>query len=330
MSMAWPLLLLLPLTTTSAWQHAGTAGPKISGAATGVTACGKLLLFGGLDENRVASGDCWVFDGGSWAKVATTGGGPGPRMYASGNVQRTGSREEFVVAGGWDPEAAGSGGSFKDDVWALDVATMAWMREDPLPCGPVSRHGSVAVADRSYVHTFREDHVLRRDACGVLKAHRTSGDAPNGMSMCAMAPLGDSGRLVVFGGSSKDQGFSGETRLLDTRTYEWTKLSCAGPSPRGSCAAAALDGSRVLVFGGAGVGPAGYDGGKGLVATDETWVLTVDDAADAAKWTKVDAPHAPPPRVAASLEALPGRLVLCGGWDPATGSTFDDVWTYPL
>ena len=39
----------------------------------------------------------------------------------------------------------------------------------------------------------------------------------------------------------------------------------------------------------------------------------------------------PAARVAATLDALPdGRVLLSGGWDPATGGTFDDVWALEL
>ena len=39
----------------------------------------------------------------------------------------------------------------------------------------------------------------------------------------------------------------------------------------------------------------------------------------------------PAARVAATLDALPdGRVLLSGGWDPATGGTFDDVWALAL
>ena len=77
-------------------------------------------------------------------------------MYAAAAVQSFNSHEEFVVCGGWDPGAKGSGGSFTDAVHALNLDTLEWMRDDPLPCGPVSRHGAAAVDGRIFIHTFRE------------------------------------------------------------------------------------------------------------------------------------------------------------------------------
>ena len=305
-----------------AWQSHTINGPKLSGATTAVASDGRVFQFGGLDERGAATAACWTFADGAWTELATTGGGPGPVMYAAGAVQASPRREEFVVCGGWDPGARGSGGSFEDSVWSLDTSSLAWTREDPLPCGPVSRHGAATVGDRVFVHTFRGG-VLRRDACGVLKAHATTGDAPEGLSMCATA--GVDGGLLVFGGATKGGDFSGDAYVLDAKTYAWRRLAvapgAAAPTPRGSCACAALDGARVLVFGGG----AGAPGGRGLAASDETWVLEVDGGA--ARWERLDV-AGPAPRVAAALAKLPGGgVVLSGGWDPATAATFGDTWT---
>ena len=66
----------------------------------------------------------------------------------------------------------------------------------------------------------------------------------------------------------------------------------------------------------------------GLKATAETWLLTVDGARGT--WEQLDV-VGPAARVAATLDALPdGRVLLSGGWDPATGGTFDDVWALDL
>jgi len=387
------------------WSSVGT-GPKISGAATATAADGRVLMWGGLNENQAAVDTLWAYDG-AWTAVATSGSAPAKAMYAAAAVQPFNSREEFVVCGGWDPGAKGSGGTFSDAVHALDLKTLEWMSDDPLPCGAVSRHGAAAVdgrifadrpsgrglrdarlvacaaarwgvaappcaswafrgrvaapprvprghfaagvaapprAPRGYsagsvdrgasalsrqVHTFR-DGVVRRDACGIAKSHLTTGDAPEGVSMCAVAPLADPApALLVFGGSTKTQGFSADAYVLDAASYEWRRLDApGGPGPRGSCCAAAVDGSRVVVFGGAGVAASGYDGGKGLRASDETWLLTVDG--DRGTWELLDV-AGPPARVAASLELLPdASLLLAGGWDPATGATFDDCWTLTL
>ena len=117
-------------------------------------------------------------------------------------------------------------------------------------------------------------------------------------------------------------------QVLDTKSYEWTELDAPdGPSARGSACCAALDASRVVFFGGAGKGT-DSPGSGGLKATAETWLLTVDGAKGT--WEQLDV-AGPAARVAATLDALPdGRVLLSGGWDPATGGTFDDVWALAL
>ena len=63
--------------------------------------------------------------------------------------------------------------------------------------------------------------------------------------MCAVAPVGDAGLLVV-GGATKNGEFSDRAYVLDTKSYEWTELDAPnGPTARGSACCAALDASQV-------------------------------------------------------------------------------------
>ena len=239
-------------------------------------------------------------------------------MYAAGAVL-DGS---LFVFGGWDPEAPGSGGSFKDEIWRLDLDHLRWSQLDvPLPTGPVSRHTACTVGDKIVLHTFRSTVVYEH---GTVREQRTTGEAPDGFSMCAAAPLG-SDSMLVFGGSTKTQGMSADAYVLDTASWHWRRLNPTGdarPSPRASCSIAALDGSTCLVFGGAGLGGGGYEGGAGLTAFDELYTVSVDG--DEATWSHLDNPSSPSARVAAALTPLPsGAFLLHGGWDPKTKATYD-------
>ena len=100
--------------------------------------------------------------------------------------------QSFYIFGGWDPEAPGSGGTFKDEAWQLDLDTMVWTAMAPMPCGPISRHTACTLGDGTVlVHTFRGVFVLDQ-ASGTLSEKSTSGDKPpEGLSMCAASPLGD-------------------------------------------------------------------------------------------------------------------------------------------
>lgn len=317
----------------TAWKTA-SAGPKVSGHAASIGPDGGVYCFGGLtgSAGSPCTAELWRFSDDKWEHLKTTGGGPGPRMYSASAVLNS----NFYLIGGWDPEGPGSGGTFKDEVWKLDLKRLSWEALAPIPCGAVSRHAACTVGDRVLVHTFRGLFVLD-EASGTLREQPTHGDTPGAVSMCAFSCLA-SHEALLFGGSTKTQEMTADAHVLDIGTWTWRKLrrdGDGGPSPRASACAAPLaaaakqdEGPSCIVFGGAGLGGGGYDGGRGLVAFDETWRLRVDG--DVARWEQVadaasDGGASPRARVAASLSALPaGRgLLLHGGWDPASKETFE-------
>jgi hypothetical protein len=317
-------LSLCAAFTPPSWAPAPTAlAPRVSGHATSVDGDGRVWLFGGLTDG--AGSPCsrrvYAFDEPrGWTEVETAGEGPGPRMYATSTVVGT----SLYVLGGWDPEAPGTGGTFKDEAWRLNLESRRWEALTPLPCGAVSRHTACRVGTDIVLHTFRGVFVLD-GATGDVREQPTSGDGPVGLSMCAAAPLGEAA-MLIFGGSTKTQGMSADTFVLDTRTWKWRRLRAEGaavPTARGSACAAPIDDTSCLLFGGAGLGGGGYDGGAGLTAFSETWRVHVDG--DVAVWELVATGDAEPPaRVAASLNQLPsGQFLLQGGWDPKSKATFE-------
>ena len=307
--------------------------PKVSGhACCDMGDDQRLLLFGGLLSDRIATRNVWIWTDGKWTQHKENNG-PGPRMYA------TACRllDKIYVIGGWDPEAKGSGGSFKDEIFAMDATSLQWSQLDPLPCGPISRHTSCTVGDVIVIHTYKEGDecvlVLQED--GTCRKQPTMGDVPTGISMCSAAALGND-KMVLYGGSTKTQEFSEFVYLLDTTTWIWSRLKSRGDqipaALTSSCMAAVGDGETCLVFGGAGIGEGGYQGGAGLLGSDETWKLRVVDDIYA-EWTKLESSKVPRARVAASLNRMPGetsKFLLTGGWDPATAETFDEPWTLEL
>jgi len=317
-------VLLLNVVLTSGfhlptWSTTAT-GPRVSGHAAATDSDGRVLAFGGLTDGAGSpcTDEMWAYDG-TWTQLKTSIG-PGKLMYAASAVLNG----AFYLFGGWDPEAPGTGGSFKDESWKLDLASMQWTKLDALPCGPVSRHTAVTVGDKIIVQNFRSTVVC--DGSSVSE-QPTTGESPVGFSMCAASALGEH-EMLIFGGATKSQGMTSDAFVLDTRTWEWRKLRPTGseapttaPTPRGSACATAIDASTCVVFGGAGLGGGGYAGGAGLTPFDETWQLRVDG--DAAEWTPLELGSAPEARVAASLNKLPsGELLLHGGWTPTTKETF--------
>jgi len=283
------------------------------------------LLFGGLtgSAGSPVTNDLWSYreDDGSnrWKHLDVKG--PGCRMYAASAIL-DGS---FYLFGGWDPGEKGSGGTFKDDVWRLDLDAMQWHEEDPLPCGPVSRHAACTVGEKIIVHTFRGVLVCHlRDGKMKITEQTSSGEAPEGLSMCAVTSIGESS-MLLFGGSTKMQELSSDAFVLDTTTWTWLKLKgTGGPCARASPCMAPLDASKCIIFGGASLGESGYEGGRGLVAQGDTWIIDVNG--DVAEWEQI-ATTGPEARIAASLSSLPsGGYLLQGGWDPTSKETYDIPW----
>jgi len=337
-------LLALRGGVTHALWHAGTitAAPKVSGHATARHADGSIYLYGGLtgSAGSPCTDEVWRYDtDGAWLRLEPKNAGPGRLMYAAAVCVD----DVLHVIGGWHPGEPGSGGTFDDAVWRLDLQTLEWTEsEHRVPGGPVSRH-SACVLDDDHTgspmvvcHTFRPgaDAVLvSTDGAATFRPQPTTG-APEGLSMCASCAVGTS-RMLVFGGSTREQKMSSDAYLLDAATWTWTKLESpgAGPTPRASSCAAAVGDDTVVVFGGAGIAGDGYQGGKGLCGRDETWLLRIDDN-NTAHWTQLEeeAQEATPgARVAASLEPLgDGTYLLSGGWDPASKETFGDAWRLEL
>lgn len=302
------------------------AAPRVSGHSA-ATLDDRIFLFGGLTGNAGSpcTGDLWTLQHGEWKQHDSNSGGPGPRMYSATAVLGG----NLYLLGGWDPGAPKSGGTFLEDVWELNGQTLEWtlLEDNKLPCGPVSRHSACTVGDKIIMHTFRG--VFSFDGTKWTE-QATTGEAPQGLSMCAMTKLSDSS-LLVFGGSTKTQQLSSDAFVLDTNTWEWTKLDTGGgdvgPSPRASPCAAKCGDNQAIVFGGASLAAGGYEGGAGLQAQDDTWLLTVGSNHKAC-WDRIDfaGGSSPDARLAATLSPSAGKdLMLQGGWDPQ-GQTFDETW----
>jgi hypothetical protein len=339
-------------TMASGWSQRPFASPKISGhALCKIPGENGLLLFGGLLSDRTATNALWQYSNGEWKAVESKNKkeGPGPRMYATASALEEDGL--VYIVGGWDPEEKGSGGSFKDEIWSINPQTLEWKLCGQLPCGPISRHTGVTVGNCIVIGTYKpgDEGVVVLKAGGTCQLQPTTGEAPVGLSMCSAAALNDH-QMILFGGSTKTQQLSDAVYLLDTKKWEWTKLTLttaaakegttSTPAPTASSCMAPVDATSVLIFGGAGIKPTGYEGGSGLMATPNTWLLSVDANGQTAHWklcnsdSDDDEAKHPRGRVAASLHPIPGistsEFLLTGGWDPATAETFEDSWTWSM
>lgn len=283
-------------------------GPARSGHAT-ATLGERVLVFGGLTgaAGAPASRDLWTYGSGAWTNH-TRAHGPSARMYAA--MAALGGRA--FLFGGWDPGAPGSGGEFKDDVWWYDPLEDAWTEVGRLPRA-ASRHTACTVGDRIVLQTFEGTLVCGFD--GRVVAQPTTGPGPDGLSMSCAAAVDDS-RMLVFGGSTREQQMSGDAYLLDTDTWEWTLLEAEGdaPTPRAGAAGCAVAPGAVCVCGGAGMRDDGYAGGAGLLPYGDLFVGALEGTG-AIRWARVDAARLPA-CVAGSATVRRREVVLHGGYDP--------------
>lgn len=312
------VLLMVSDALGWSWTPLKTKGPEVSGHAASAHG-DKVLLFGGLTgaAGSPTTNDLWWYEDGAWNNLDKLNG-PGRRMYsASAELGNN-----LYLFAGWDPGEPGSGGTFLNDVWRYDIKKGEWTEEAPMSCGPVSRHTACRVGQMIVVHTFRGVFVLRD---GKLTEQPTSGEAPKGLSMCAVAPLGGNS-MLLFGGSTKTQALSSDTYVLNTETWVWRKLRCSdeGPCARATPCMAPIDARSCVMFGGASLGEGGYEGGAGLVAQDDTWTCEVQG--DVVKWQKVLS-GGPEARIAASLTSIGSdEFLLQGGYDPTSKEVFGEPW----
>jgi Galactose oxidase, central domain len=327
-----------------------TKPPQVSGHVTvSSPKIPNIFLFGGLTgpAGSPVTNTLHEYDVGGWREITPQEGPlqewPRQRMYTAASILDS----AMYMFGGWDPGAPGSGGEFLSDVWRLDLVTKQW-KEDTgvsLPF-PVSRHAACTVGNMIVIHTYQGVLVFQKEDggyTGKITLQETTGDGPDGLSMCAQVTLGDSG-VLIFGGSTKTQQLSDATYYLDTTTWSWTKLQNTGdsvPSARASpCAAAVQDSNnnnnnQAVVFGGASIGSAGYEGGKGLTPLSDAWLVTIDNQAGTAEWKQLAMSDVgPEARLAATLTCIYGeggkRMLLQGGYDSTTKQTFSEPWVLRL
>jgi hypothetical protein len=306
----------------------------------------EILLFGGLTgpAGSPCTDDTWHWKDDSWTLLeqqqqqqqgSDDAARPRVRMYAASAVLGG----KLFLFGGWDPGAPGSGGEFLDDIWAFDPVASKWQLLDIRLPYPVSRHAACTVSAAGeesgsiIIHTYKGILVFKDGTVGatLVEKQTTGDDVPDGLSMCAMSPLGTTtNSILLFGGSTKTQQLSQDSYVLDCKKWVWTKLSCDSennvPPPLASACAAPLDDDQqVLLFGGASIGPTGYEGGMGLIPQDGTWHLTVKG--NEAIWEAIKTTTKPEGRLAASLCPIgPTSFLLQGGYDPLEKKTFGEPW----
>jgi hypothetical protein len=319
-----PILLFSQRVVAFHWAIPQKPTVPTAGHAS-ATIDGKVYAFGGLVLDGATS-QVRVFDVDyGWDEFTTRSDPPPKRMYAAGAAYA----DELMICGGWDPGDQGSGGTFYDDVWALNVTSGVWRKLDfVLPGGSVSRHTATSIGgSKIVVHAFRcKDYLIVLDMeKNLLEVQPTTGPSPHGLSMMSATFHPKENVIVFSGGSSKVQKMWGGVYVLDVTTWTWSKLDVSNaPVPTASSSSVALPstptGMRQLVFGGASIPEGGY---PGLKSSNDLWRLDVSMEDSRCEWTRVvTTGFVPPERVASQMDVLGKNHVLVhGGWKPETKMT---------
>jgi hypothetical protein len=336
--------------STEAWRKI-TPTPITPSARAGYamvwdSARGQAVAFGGYGANGAPLGDTWVWNGGTWSRVATTG--PSARRFHTMAFDST--HAQVVLFGGLDVNGATLG-----DTWVWDGST--WTQKSP-GTSPRPQYGHAMELDQhalvmlfgsgetwtwngstwtqqapSRSPSSRINHAMARDPSsgyvllfggyaggiylqdtwlwdGFTWTQQAPSASPPGRASHALAWDYVNGKVVLFGGQ-----IGASTNLQDTWVWNgttWTQKATSGPPARYSHAMAFDEGHhQVVLFGGR---------TSSMLADTWTW--------DGTKWvTPLMAPSA---RYAHALayDSVRNRVVLFGGRDRVTDYPLQDTWEW--
>lgn len=218
---------------------------------------------------------------------------PGPRRFPSVTPAPGGA----IVFGGVD-----AGGPLGDG-WRWDGARWQALAGDGSPTARTA-HAATWTGTLFCVWggTVREE-CLDDGACWDPSSDRWRSVAPGGplSPRSAMASAFAGGEWILWGGRDADHEDLADGARYDPVTGRWSALPEGGPRARhGAFTAVSPDGSRVLIWGGAGEALA--------LGAEDAFILDLQ----ASRWIPVDLDGAPPARSGPVAVEVPGGLVAVG------------------
>lgn len=314
----WPGEARAQTPASRTWRElTPPAGPAPEARRNGVAVYDpvgrRVVIFGGVGAAGHLN-DVWAFDYPtlSWAQLATQGTPPAPRLGHDAVYDAQGRR--MIVWAGQDDAR------FFNDVWALDLTTLAWTELTPAS-RPQARYGSASIFDpierrlvtfagfTDLIRRFQDTQAFDLDT-NLWEDLTPAGEKPEVRCLLTAAfdPAGR--RMIIYGGQRS--GPLADIWAFDLGSRSWESLT-PGERPDGRYFAASFldrDG-RFHVFGGA--------TSRGDVG--ETWSFDLA----AGRWSRLDVVD-PPPRngmLAAYVEDQ-DRFFVFGGVN--RGSLYRDVW----
>ncbi len=200
----------LSLSGAPAWiQLAPTGGPpsaRIGHTAVYDAIGQRMIVFGGND-GFTALNDVWALSlsgAPAWSLLTTTGTPPPAREYHSA-VYDADNRRMVVFGGTVDF-------NFVDDVWALDLSTLAWTELTPSGTPPSARQGHSAVYDAAHqrmvvfggddgTYCFGDIRALNLAGAPAWGMIPPPSPAPAGRVYHSAVYNGAAQEMILFGGS---------------------------------------------------------------------------------------------------------------------------------
>ena len=321
----------MPLGGAPSWHPIVVAGPhpppRIHAAIAYDPVRERLLMFGGWNGSSYF-GDVWALalsGTPAWTQLSPGGTAPPSRAYHTMTYDPI--RDRMLIFGG-----AQTGGTFLQDVWALDLAGgTSWVPLAPAGTPPPARYGHAAtydpVRDRLIIHggganfdPFFDMWALSLAGTPTWAQVPMAIGGPQGRRYHAICYDAIHDGLVMFGGDPNAGTYFSDTWTFSFASGAWTFVSSYldGPGARTEFAAA-YDPARAQLL---------IEGGtESPVAT--CWAFSLG----ASTWSKLLPPddrQSPEGRFAhgAVFDPLRDRMLVQGG--VTTGGYFADGTTWAL
>jgi PKD repeat protein len=292
---------------------------------------GKVVLFGGLTDHRIALGDTWTYLNGSWSQFNSANETPAPRWGAGLVFDDEMAPGSLLLVDGRNATA------FFNDTWSFDAS--GWHRL-PTAAAPSPRafaafgfdevtkvavlFGGVAPAPGAPSGVPLSDTwEFYGGSWSNVTALEHFGPAPT--RSAGFAPDDGAGGLLLYGGSGR-ASCSPTASVWRFNFNAWTNVTSTfggAPAPTSSGGVWLNDTAdqELLAFGGV----SGLGGGV-CRTTNVTWAL------QAHNWTNLTGglAHAPSPRsgVAATFDGADNYSLLFGGNLSGSGLDSPQSWAF--
>jgi cysteine-rich repeat protein len=196
-------------------ENPNAPSPRIGHAMAYDSARGKVVLFGGLDDDR-DDGETWEYDGQtqSWTQVLVASA-PSPRRQHA--IAYDATRGKVVLFGGLNDDG------LDGETWEYDGQTQSWTQvpvASPNAPLPRSSHSMAYDAALGKVVLFGESETWKYDGRtqSWTQIPVASPDAPSPRSGSALGYAAVGGKVVLFGG----------LRVTGSNDETWTFQHTAG------------------------------------------------------------------------------------------------------